>query len=125
VSEDHGSAPKPPGTCTDNCGHQLWSVEEIAEWTHDFSRPNLTVRAWAASYDIWADAHLSHEELRRRIAGAGGIACEHALKAIIGPGEAGHLSDGVHRWAVADELGLSFVPVEVRRQEFEAPMGWP
>lgn len=53
---------------------------------------------------------------------AGGITCEHALLATTYlDGHIG-LNNGVHRWAVAVELGIEYVPVEML---YEQEPAWP
>lgn len=114
-----------PQACANGCGHQLRTVEEIGDWIHTLEG-KLTVREWSAKPEIWDEGHcgLSHAELRQRVELAGGIGCEHALRAITLPSRATHLSNGVHRWAIATELGVPAVPVEMRHQPVETPYAW-
>jgi hypothetical protein len=75
----------------------------------------VLARIWSRSGCIWQDGRcrLGHEELTDLIRAAGGIGCEHALtaRALLTGGV--ELVDGIHRWAVADELGIDVVPVEM------------
>lgn len=57
-------------------------------------------------------------------AGCRGIACGYALKATtLLSGEIG-LTNGLHRWVVATELGIEVVPVSMRH-ETEPMWAWP
>jgi hypothetical protein len=69
-------------------------------------------------------ARLAHEKLTALIRDAGGIACGHALTATTYlDGETG-LNDGIHRWAVASELGVTRAPVKMQREREEVPGSW-
>jgi hypothetical protein len=51
-----------------------------------------------------------------RIRAAGGITCDYALDARTLLSGGVELADSRHRWAVADELGIGVVPVEMRTE---------
>ncbi|HUZ35988.1 MAG TPA: hypothetical protein VMV17_06645 [Streptosporangiaceae bacterium] len=94
--------------------HDWRDIPEIGEWLVDragFRR----VREWASEADIWQPGHceLSQAELTNRIRAAGGIRCEHALHAMTRLSGEIELSNGVHRWAVAAELGILAAPVHM------------
>jgi hypothetical protein len=73
------------------------------------------VRGWASEADIWqlGNCELSREELFSLIRATGGIRCEPALQATTRLSGEIDLSNGVHCWAVAAELGIRAVPVQM------------
>lgn len=107
-----------------NC-HEWHDTAEIGGWLvglgGSLARPVL-VREWAATAGIWEPGHyerLNHDELTASIVAAGGqIDCTHAVSAITYTDQRIGLSNGVHRWAIASELGIKRMPVEMR---YEAP----
>ncbi len=78
------------------------------------------------SGDIWGDrrCRLGHAELASLICAAEGITYEHALTARKLPSGRVELVDGLHRWAVATELGFDLVPVEMKSPT-ESVGAWP
>jgi hypothetical protein len=82
----------------------------------------VSVREWAATARIWEPGHyerLNHDELAALIMAAGRtVECTHALSAITYADQRVGLSNGVNRWAVANELGIERVPVNMR---YESP----
>jgi hypothetical protein len=106
--------------------HKWYEVIEIAEWTQGsgggllYARP---AREIVATDDIWERSETDHKTLLARIRAAGGITCEYALEATTYlDGHIG-LNNGIHRWAVATELGIKRVPVEMQYQQEES--AWP
>jgi hypothetical protein len=81
------------------------------------------VREIVATDDIWSHSETDRETLLAGIHAAGGITCEHALLATTYlDGHIG-LNNGIHRWAVTDELGIERVPVEMQYEQEESV--WP
>jgi hypothetical protein len=74
---------------------------------------------------IWRPGHceLTHEELTDRIQVAGGVACGYALDATMLLSGEIELTNGLHRWVVASELGIDVVPVKMR-YETEPVWAW-
>lgn len=83
------------------------------------------VREWVSEAGIWrlGNCELSQEELTIRIRAAGGIGCEYALNAMTRLSGEIELSNGVHRWAVAAELGIRAAPVHMV-YETESVWAW-
>jgi len=52
------------------------------------------------------------------------ITCGHALDAIAPLSGEIALVNGLHRWAVADELGIGLVPVEMSTEGAGSPFAW-
>lgn len=75
---------------------------------------------------IWHDHRcvLNHDELVSLIRAAGGVNCDHALIARTLLAGGIELVDGIHRWAVAVEIGIDVVPVEMT-VETESAWAWP
>ncbi len=109
------------------CGcHEWYDVAEIGDWLiglgGNLAEP-VPVRQWATSARIWEPGRyetFTHDELADLIIAAGHqILCAHALSATTyADGRIG-LSNGVHRWAIADELGIARVPVDMVRETIE------
>jgi hypothetical protein len=105
-----GSAAAPRCDC-----HEWHQVADIADWVVRRGGNDLIpARAWAES-GIWRPGHceLSHEELTGQIQAAGGIACGYALEAMTLLSGEIELVNGLHRWVVAQELGVGMVPVKM------------
>ena len=85
----------------------------------------IPARSWAQTGGIWRPGHceLTHEELVARIRGADGIACGYAIEARALLSSEIELVNGLHRWAVADELGVDVVPVTMAT-ETEPVWAW-
>lgn len=67
-----------------------------------------------------------HDRLTALILAAGRrIGCDYALEARPLTDGRSELIDGVHRWAVAGELGITSVPVDMKPIMEEAPFAWP
>ena len=102
-----------------NC-HEWYDVAEIGDWTQGSGgepRHARPVRQIVAIDDIWKRSDTDHETLLAGIRVAGGIACKCALMATSYiDGHIG-LNNGVHRWAVAVELGIERVPVEMLHEQ--------
>ena len=104
--------------------HEWHDVEAIGDWVQGsgggraHARP---VREIVATDPIWEHSETTHAALLEGIKAAGGIACDDApaatayLDGVIG------LNNGIHRWAVCDELGVKRVPVEMRHEREEQP----
>lgn len=105
--------------------HGWHPVANLASWFHRTGPQHVAlVRDWAQS-GIWevGRCRLSHAEMTGLIRAAGGITCDHALDARrLLSGEI-ELVNGLHRWAVADELGVDVVPVKMS-VETESPFAW-
>jgi hypothetical protein len=103
--------------------HEWHEVSKIGDWTQGsgggplYARP---AREIVATDDIWKRSQTDHDSLVAGIRSAGGIKCEHALQATTY--QDGHigLNNGIHRWAVANELGIEWVPVEMYYEPPEA-----
>jgi hypothetical protein len=96
--------------------HEWFPVVEIADWVCGIAvASHWKVRDRAAMPEIWEPGNyeLSHEELTVRILAVDGIDCEHALEALTHLSGEINLLNGLHRWAVASELGISEVPVKM------------
>jgi hypothetical protein len=106
-------------------GHELRTVAEIGDWIHGIPE-SPTVRDWAARSIIWTEGRceLPHDDLRSRIEIAGGITCEHALEAHAPADGVPHLINGIHRWAVAHELEITTIPVQVVYDRQESESAW-
>jgi hypothetical protein len=105
--------------------HRWYEIAEIGEWTQGsgggplYARP---VREIVATDDIWERSETYRETLMAGIRAARGITCAHALLATTYlDGHVG-LNNGVHRWALAAELGIERVPVEML---YEQEPVWP
>lgn len=107
------------------CACNEWHpVADIGNW---LVRPGIgglvLVRDWARSGGIWEPGRykVCHEDLTDRIRGAGGITCAYTpvgQKLIAGGVE---LVDGLQRWVVTTDLGISLVPVEISTEDAESP----
>jgi hypothetical protein len=109
--------------------HEWHDVDEIGEWPHSLaggraSHPK-SVRDIVATEPIWNRSELSHQELTARIIAAGRrIDHAHALSAMTFEDGRISLDNGVHRWAVAVELGIKRVPVEMTWVSPEPTWQW-
>jgi hypothetical protein len=116
-----------PGEC--HC-HAWYDVDEIGHWPHSLaggraSQPK-SVRDIVATEPIWDRSELPREELTARIKAAGHrIGHAYALSAMTFADGRISLDNGVHRWAVAVELGIKRVPVEMIHQSLEPTWQWP
>lgn len=108
------------------CDCREWhEVAKIGKWTQGsgggprYARP---VSEIVATDNIWERSETDHETLLAEVRAAGGIACKCALLATTYlDGHIG-LNNGVHRWAVAREIGIDRVPVEM---QIEREPVWP
>jgi hypothetical protein len=109
--------------------HQWRDVDEIGHWPHSLaggraSQPK-SVRDIVATESLWDSSELPREELTARI-----IAAEHridhayALSAMTFADGRISLDNGVHRWAIAVELGIKRVPVEMIYESREPTWAW-
>lgn len=107
--------------------HEWHDVADIADWTQGSGggpRHARPVREIVATDDIWERSETDHATLTAGIREAGGITCGHALLATTYlDGHVG-LNNGLHRWAVAAELGIKRVPVEMQRETEDAAPPW-
>jgi hypothetical protein len=98
---------------TNKCGCHEWvSLAQIGSWPHNV----VLVRERASQPGIWEPGYceLSREELRNRVIAAGRIIrCEYALEARRELDGHIELVNGVHRWAIAAELGIDMLPVRL------------
>jgi hypothetical protein len=107
--------------------HEWHDVEEVGQWPHSLaggraSQPK-SVRDIVATEPIWDRCELPRDELTARIIAAGSrIDHAYALSAMTFSDGRISLDNGVHRWAVAVELGIRRVPVEMIYQQPE--LGW-
>jgi hypothetical protein len=111
--------------CRCDC-HEWHRVVDIGDWMVRRGGGDLIpARTWARTGGVWRPGHceLTHEDLTARIQAAGGIACGYALEALTLLSGKVQLANGLHRWVVADELGIGMVPVEMRT-ETEPVWGW-
>lgn len=110
------------------CGrHELHSVAAIASWKVRRGGSDLVpVPEWAETGGIWQPDHceFSHEDLTARVRAAGEIACGYALEATTLLSGEIELTNGLHRWVVATELGIDVMPVRMRH-ETEPVWAWP
>jgi hypothetical protein len=103
--------------------HDWRPREEIGGWRHG----GVLVRDWARRSEIWKPrrCEMSREELRGLVITAGRIIrCEYALEATRYPGGHVELAHGVHRWTIADELGIDALPVRIN-DAADSPMSKP
>jgi hypothetical protein len=107
--------------------HEWHSVAAIGDWmVRRGGNDLIPARVWAEKGGIWRPGHceLTHEDLTGRIRAAGGIGCGYALQATkLLSGET-ELVNGLHRWVVTTELGISMVPVKMVIEN-ESPFAWP
>ena len=107
--------------------HEWHDVPKTGEWTQGSGGGPLharPVREIVGTDDIWSRSESDHETLLTGIRAAGGITCEHALRATTYlDGHIG-LNNGIHRWAIADELGITCVPVEMEYEQEESAWPW-
>jgi hypothetical protein len=100
--------------------HKWYEVADIGRWTQGSGGGPLharPVREIVATDNIWERSETDREALMAGVIAAGGIKCAHALHATTYlDGHIG-LNNGVHRWAVAEELGIERVPVEMRYEQ--------
>jgi hypothetical protein len=120
-----------PGAASGECDcHEWHDVDEIGLWPHSLaggraSQPK-SVRDIVATESIWDRSELSREELTATIIAAGRcIGHAYALSAMTFADGRISLDNGVHRWAVAVELGIKRVPVEMIYQSQEPTWEWP
>lgn len=86
----------------------MYPVDQVAGWSHSI----WTVRETSQQDGFWGYAGLPRAELLARILAAGGlITVDHALQGLTRATGEILLTDGCHRWAIADELDLAIVPV--------------
>ncbi|MBC6463344.1 ParB N-terminal domain-containing protein [Actinomadura sp. HBU206391] len=106
-------------------GHELRAVAEVGDWIHGIPG-SPSVREWAARSATWTEGRceVPREELRSRIKAAGGIACEYALEACASASGMPYLVNGVHRWAIANELKIMKVPVRMIYDTQDAASAW-
>jgi hypothetical protein len=109
--------------------HEWRDADEISEWPHSLaggraSQPK-SVRDIVATEPIWDRSELPREELIARIIAAGRrIDHAYALNAMTFADGRISLDNGMHRWAVAVELGIKRVPVEMIYEPPEPTWGW-
>jgi hypothetical protein len=109
--------------------HEWHDVATIGEWPHSLaggraSQPK-SVRDIVATEPIWDRSELSREELTARIIAAGHrIDHAYALSAMTFADGRISLDNGVHRWAVAVELGITRVPVKMIYESQESSWAW-
>jgi hypothetical protein len=120
-----------PGQAPGECGcHEWHDVDEIGRWPHSLagaraSQPK-SVRDIVATESIWDRSELSRDELTACIIAVGyRIDHAYALSAMTFADGRISLDNGVHRWAVAVELGIKRVPVEMTRESPEPGWDWP
>lgn len=102
----------------DHDNHEWHQVEDIGFWIH--KQTGTETVAWhAALPDLWENRKegYNYEAMREFIDRAGGIDCDPKLgyvpKAIrLLCGEI-RLTNGVHRWVIARDLGMPTIPVLV------------
>jgi hypothetical protein len=103
--------------------HEWYEVAKIGAWTQGSGGGPLRarpVREIVATDDIWERSETDRETLMAGIRAARGITCAYALLATTYlDGHIG-LNNCVHRWAVAAELGIERVPVEMLHEEQES-----
>jgi hypothetical protein len=107
--------------------HEWHPVAAIGDWMVRRGGDDLILaRVLAETSGIWRPGHceLTHEDLADRIRAAGGIGCGYALQATkLLSGET-ELVNGLYRWVVTTELGISMVPVKMVIEN-ESPFAWP
>jgi hypothetical protein len=120
-----------PDAASEECDcHEWFDLDEIGQWPHSLagsraSQPK-SVRDIVATEPIWDRSELPREELTARIIAAGHrIGHASALSAMKFSDGRISLDNGVHRWAVAAELGIKRVPVEMIYQSPESAWEWP
>jgi hypothetical protein len=99
-------------------------VCEVGGWLHA-APDSPPAREVATRPDFWSTSELSHEELTRRIRSAGGVKRGYALEARTLRSGKVLLVHGCHRWAVANELGLPSVPVNMDHEVAPEHEAWP
>ena len=114
------------GPMTECDCHEWYEVTKIGEWTQGSAGGPLHARPIheiVATDNIWERSETDHETLLAEVRESGGINCEYALLATTYlDGHIG-LNNGVHRWAIASELGIERIPVEMQNEQEEA--AWP
>lgn len=107
--------------------HGWYDTEEIGGWFDNLlgaraSQPKL-VRDVVATEAIWERSEMSHDELMSAILASGcRIGHDHALRAWTLADGRRTLSNGVHRWAVSVEMGITRIPVDMTTLPEETPM---
>ena len=102
-----------PDTAQEECDfHEWFDLNEIGQWPHSLAGGRAgqpkSVRDIVATEPIWDRSELTHEELTARIIAAGHrIGHSYALNAMTFTDGRISLDNGVHRWAVAAELGIN------------------
>lgn len=107
------------------CGcHEWYDTSEVGDWPRYLpgAVPARSVREHAADPGLWDAADLTRETLSRLIAEAGGVRHDFPLLAQVVTGGPVMPTDGIHRWAVAAELGIPRLPFVVTRIPPESPM---
>ena len=119
-----------PNAAPEECDcHEWFDLDEIGQWPHSLaggraSQPK-SVRDIVATEPIWDRSELPREELTTRIIAAGHrIGHHYALSAMTFTDGRISLDNGVHRWAVAAELGIKRVPVKMIYQSPEPTWQW-
>ena len=117
----------PPRRTVARCDcHEWHPVAAIGGWMVRRGGSVLVpVPDWVENGGIWRPGHceLTHEELTDRIQVAGGVGCGYALDATMLLSGEIELTNGLHRWVVASELGVDVVPVKMR-YETEPVWAW-
>lgn len=109
--------------------HNWYDVAEIGEWWHSLaggraSHPK-TVREIVSTESIWDNSELRHDELTTRIIAAGRrIDHVYAFSAMTFVDGRISLDNGLHRWSVSVELGISRVPVNMCRESPQPAWAW-
>jgi hypothetical protein len=110
--------------------HKWYDTEEIGGWYDNLlgaraSQPKL-VRDVVATEAIWDRSEMSRDELTAAILKAGRrISHDYALGAwTLNDGRVS-LNNGVHRWAIATELGIVRIPVEMHTLPSVSAWPWP
>ena len=124
MSRDFTGPAQPECDC-----HEWHDIAEVGEWWHSLaggraSHPK-TVKDILATEPIWDNSELTHEDLTARIIAAGRrIDHAYALSAMIFLGGRISLDNGLHRWSVGVELGISRVPVTMYRESPQPTWAW-
>ena len=85
----------------------IYPTETIGAWAH----ADATVDEVTRRPDFWEYAGISCGELVSLM--AGGMDPSYALAAVIAPEGDTVLADGCHRYSVARDLGILFLPVKM------------
>jgi hypothetical protein len=109
--------------------HEWHDVAEVGEWWHSLaggraSHPK-TVKDIVATEPIWNSSELERDDLTARIIAAGlRVDHQYALSAMTFMDGRISLDNGVHRWSICLELGISRIPIDMSYESPQPCWAW-